>query len=55
MFHPVTDDTPKRRRFGIMEVVLVAAILAFGGFTLLADGRLSLDNMLEGVSDTLQR
>ena len=56
MFHPVPDETrTKRRRFGFAEIAVVAAILVFGGFTLVADGRQSLGDLLSGFSETIGR
>ena len=56
MFQPVPDETrTKRRRFGFAEIAVVAAILAFGGFTLVADGRQSLGDLLTGLSEAIGR
>ncbi len=56
MFQPVPEDRhPRRRRFGFAEIAVVAAILAFGGFTLVADGRQTVSDLLAGVSETIGR
>ena len=56
MFHPAPDETrATRRRFGLTEALLIAAILAFGGFTLVSDGRLSMGSLIAGVDETLSR
>jgi hypothetical protein len=54
MFDTFGDQTlHPRRRFGFTEVLLVAAILALGAFTLIDDGRLSLGSLLAGVGQVL--
>ena len=54
MLHPATDQNSlRRRRFGLTEVLLIAGILAFGAFTLVNDGRETFDSLLGGVEDVL--
>jgi hypothetical protein len=54
MFNTFSDENlHQRRRFGFTEVLLVAAILALGVFTLIDDGRLSLGTLLSGVGQVL--
>ena len=55
MFQPASDERRTRRRFGLAEIAVVVAILAFGGFTLVTDGRQSLDELWAGFSETLGR
>ena len=55
MFHPATDTTQSPRRLRYTEAILVLAILAFGGFTLMSEGRLSVGNFIAGVNETLSR
>lgn len=56
MYQPVPDERrTRRRRFGFAEIAVVVAILAFGGFTLVADGRQSLSDLLTGFSETIGR
>lgn len=56
MFQSAPDDTTRsRRRFGLAEALLVVGILAFGGFTLVADGRQTVEGLLSGLHDTLSR
>ena len=45
----------RQRRFGLLEALLVVAILAFGGFALMSDGRLTANDLLAGVNDTIGR
>jgi hypothetical protein len=55
MYQPVPEERRPRRRFGLAEIAVVVAILAFGGFTLVADGRQSLSDLLAGFSETISR
>lgn len=55
MFHPVSEERPTRRRFGFAEIAVVMAILAFGGFTLVTDGRQTLSDLWAGFSETVVR
>ena len=50
-----TQQSSGRRRFGIVEALLVAAILAFGGFVLVSDGRQSVASLLAGFDETIGR
>ncbi len=45
----------RARRLWIAEALLVAAILAFGGFALLSDARLTPSELLAGFSDVVSR
>lgn len=54
MFTP-TNETPARRRFGLTEALLVVAILLFGGFALVTDGRMSLGSLLDSYDETIGR
>ena len=57
----ITSNTSLRRfayrarRLWIAEALLVAAILAFGGFTLLSDARATPADLLSGVTDFVSR
>ena len=42
-------------RLWIAEALLVAGILAFGGFTLLSDARMSPTELLSGVTEFISR
>lgn len=42
-----------RRRFGLTEVLLVAAILAFGGFTLINDGQQTVGTLIDGMHEII--
>jgi hypothetical protein len=54
MFDPATQDNGHhRRRFGLTEVLLVAAILAFSAFTLVNDGRETLGTLMSGFQDVI--
>jgi hypothetical protein len=53
-----TDTTRSRfrpRRFWLAEALVVAGILAFGGFSLISDARLSPDDMLGGLTSIVGR
>jgi hypothetical protein len=55
MFHAATHHNGLRRpRFGITEVLLIVGILAFGGFTLVDEGRQTLETLLAGVEDVVR-
>jgi len=45
----------RARRLWIAEALLVAAILAFGGFSLLSDARATPADLLSGVADFVSR
>jgi hypothetical protein len=47
--------TYRARRLWITEALLVAAILAFGGFALLSDARVTPSGLLSGVADFVAR
>jgi hypothetical protein len=53
----MSDSTIRapRRRFWLAEAMLVAAILAFGGFVLISDARLSPADLLAGVDEIVGR
>lgn len=57
----ITSNTSLRRfahrarRLWIAEALLVAAILAFGGFTLLSDARATPSDLLAGFNDLVSR
>jgi len=55
MFQPVPEERAGRWRFGLAEALLVVAILAFGGFTLVADGRQSFESIVTGFNEALHR
>jgi hypothetical protein len=42
-------------RFGLGEVLLVAGILAFGGFVLLLEGRLTVESLQAGLDAIVSR
>jgi hypothetical protein len=44
----VQQPSHRARRFGLTEVLLIAGILAFGGFVLLSDGRMTAASFLSG-------
>lgn len=55
MLTPTHDHKAFRRpRFGLTEVLLIAAILAFGAFTLVNDGHQNLGSLLSGVQDVVR-
>lgn len=46
-----TTQTPyRRRRFWLAEALIVAGILAFGGFALMSDARLSPADVIGGLT-----
>jgi hypothetical protein len=47
------QQTSHRRRFGVTEALLVAGILAFGGFALLSDGRMTPASFLSGFDQII--
>jgi len=56
MFTPTeTQPLPRRRRFWLTEALIVAAVLAFGGFALLSDSRLSPAQLANSISDFVAR
>jgi hypothetical protein len=56
MFSRAEHPRPARsRRFGLTEALLIAAILAFGGFALVSDGRLTPTDLLAGFDETIGR
>lgn len=55
MMHSATNPvTHPRRRFGLTEVLLIVAILAFGAFSLVNDGRTTLGTLFAGFEDVLR-
>ncbi len=47
---------PRRiRRLWLAEVLVVAAVLAFGGFAVLSDSRLSTTQLANSISDFASR
>jgi hypothetical protein len=48
------QDGIRRPRFGLTEVLLIAAILAFGAFTLVNEGHHSLGTLLAGFEDVVR-
>lgn len=50
-----TVSSPRRRRFWLAEAMLIAAILAFGGFALMTDARLSPTDLLAGMDAIVGR
>ena len=55
MFNPTETIPRRRRRSWLTEVLVVAAILAFGGFALLSDSRLSPGQLANSISDLVAR
>jgi len=55
MAHLLQRPVRRARRLWITEALLVAAILVFGGFALLADARLSPSELLAGLSTLVAR
>jgi hypothetical protein len=47
-------DGIRRPRLGLTEVLLIAAILAFGAFALVNEGRHSLGTLLAGFEDVVR-
>lgn len=47
--------TYRARRLWIAEALLIAGILAFGGFALMSDARLTPSEMMTGVADIMAR
>ena len=50
MAHLLQRSVGRARRLWVTEALLVAAILVFGGFALLADSHLSPSELLSGLS-----
>lgn len=46
---------PRRRRSWLTEALIVAAVLAFGGFALLSDARLSPTEFANSISEFVGR
>jgi hypothetical protein len=44
----------RRSRFGLTEVLLIAAILAFGAFAMINEGHLSLGTLLAGFEEVIR-
>jgi len=55
MFETAPNEESPRRRFGLTEAVVVVAILLFGGFALVSDGRQSVDSVLAGYAEAVGR
>lgn len=56
MFSPADNPaTARPRRFGLREALLVVGILAFGGFALISDGRMTPEDLFAGVTETIGR
>lgn len=55
MAHLIQRSVGRARRLWVTEALLVAAILVFGGFALLADARLSPSELFSGLSVFLAR
>lgn len=55
MLQPVSNQSPARRRFGLIEALLVVAILLFGGFALVTEGRQSVGSLLAGYDEAMGR
>jgi hypothetical protein len=55
MFDTTSPHGRVRRRFGLTEAVLVVAILAFGGFAMVTDGRQSFSSLLAGYDQAIGR
>ena len=55
MLTPAHDHKAFHRpRFGLTEVLLIAAILAFGAFALINEGQQGLHTLLTGVEDVVR-
>jgi hypothetical protein len=55
MAHLLQRAAGRTRRLWLTEALLVAAILVFGGFALLADARLSPTELLSGLNSFVSR
>jgi hypothetical protein len=55
MFDTTSRHGTVRRRFGFTEALLVVAILMFGGFALVTDGRQSVGSLLAGYDQAIGR
>jgi hypothetical protein len=55
MSHVVQRSAHRLRRLWLAEAALVAAILVFGGFALLADARLTPTELMAGFSQFIPR
>lgn len=55
MFDTADTNSRPRRRYWLAEALLVVAILAFGGFALLSEARVSPTELLSGFSDIVAR
>lgn len=55
MYQPLEMLSRRRRRFWLAEALVVAAILAFGGYALLSDARLSPTQLANSISDFASR
>jgi hypothetical protein len=55
MAHLIQRPVARARRLWLTEALLIAAILVFGGFALLADARLSPSELLSGLSAVVSR
>jgi hypothetical protein len=55
MAHLLQRPVGRPRRLWLTEALLIAAILVFGGFALLADARLSPSELLSGLNTFVAR
>ena len=55
MFDTAPNPNKPRRRFGLTEAIVVVAILVFGGFTLVTEGRQSVGSLLAGYDKAMGR
>ena len=55
MLDDITDKSSSRHRFGLVEAMVVVAVLLFGGFALVTEGRLSMGSLLAGYDETIGR
>lgn len=55
MAHSLLRSIGRARRLWLTEALLIAGILVFGGFALLADARLSPSELLSGLSAFVAR
>jgi len=55
MAHLIRRSVGRARRLWLTEALLIAAILVFGGFALLADARLSPAELLSGLNTFVAR
>lgn len=55
MFDTAPNQETTRRRFGLTPALLVVAVLLFGGFALVTEGRQSMGSLLAGYDEAIGR